>query len=114
MPLLITYIAGCHKQLMIGVYRFRPLLRDEPGSVVLRSALADLITIVDHEHMIRSPTVFACRMRRGIRKVVIVMRGLATRSQETAEGVRQPESSEDVHRSLASMVIGFRVEQGNL
>src|SRR5215469_18714214 len=111
MAVRVFDIARSAKKLMLRITLFYPLLGHELRGEELRGTLPNLIILVDHKHVVRSPAVGTSRMRWRIWQVVIVVCRLATSSQETAERIRQPKRSEDVDGSFATMRVGFCIKQ---
>src|ERR1700756_3029111 len=107
----VTHIARGPVKLMFGVFRLRPLLGQKLSGEELRRGLHDLILIIDHEQVIRSPTVGANWMRRRVGQSVVIMSGLSAGGKKSGEGISQPESAKDISRSLASVRVGFGVKQ---
>src|SRR5579864_3333779 len=86
----ILYVAGRKIETMFSIFGLGPLLRDELRGEELRCGLADLVMFVGHEKVIRAPAIGAGGMGRRVRKVVIIMSGLAARGQESAKRIGQP------------------------
>src|ERR1035441_5151591 len=55
----IFHITGSAIEKMFGMFRLGPFLGDELGGKKLRRRLQNLIVIVDHEQVIRSPAIGA-------------------------------------------------------
>src|SRR5215469_441790 len=113
MAVRVLDIALSAKKLMLRITLFCPLVGHELCGEELRRTLANLIILVHHEHVVRSPAVGTSRMLWRIWQVVIVVCRLATSCQETAERIRQPQCSEDVDGSFATMRVGFCIKQRN-
>src|SRR5215469_6313367 len=113
MAVRVFDIALSAKKLMLRITLFCPLLGHELCGEELRRTLANVISLIHHEHVVRSPAVRTSRMRWRIWEVVIVVCRLATSSQETAERIRQPQCSKDVDGSFATMRVGFCIKQRN-
>src|SRR6202165_2921700 len=106
-------LAGRGVEPMLGVFGFCPLLRDELRGKELGRLLLDLVMLVNHEHVVGSPTVGTSGMGWRVGQGVIVVRGLAACGEKSAERVRQPQSTKDVDRGLAAVIVGFGIEQGH-
>src|SRR5260370_7839405 len=107
----MLHIARGGEETVLGVFRFRPFLRNKLCGEKLRCALLNLVVLVHHEHVISSPTVCAGGMRRRIRQTVIVVSGLAARRQKASEGISKPKRAKNVDCGLSTVVVSFGVKQ---
>src|SRR5581483_3473586 len=64
MPFVIFDITDRGEHEMRGIFRLRPLLREQLCGIELRGARTDLVIVVDHKHVVSSPAIRACRMGR--------------------------------------------------
>src|SRR5215469_1709151 len=100
-------------QKVFGVFRLGPLLGQQLSRKELRSLVPDLISLVDHEHMVRTPTVGADRVRRRVRQGVVIVRGLSACGKKARKRVRQPQRTEDIDRGFPAVCIGFGIKHRN-
>src|ERR1022692_265878 len=86
-----------HQHVSLGIFRRGPFRGDELGGKKLRRRLQNLIVIVDHEQVIRSPAIGAGGVRRRVRQIVIVVSGLAAGGKKSRKGISEPKGAKDVH-----------------
>ena len=111
MSLGVSDIARGSVEPLLSVFRLSPLLRHQLRSKKLGRGLLDPVTVVYHEHVVGPPTVGAGGMWWGVGEVVVVVRGFAACAEKSAERISQPQSAEDVDGGLATMIVGFRIQE---